>query len=112
MPMILKKATVAAGASNDNIVSGSAFEFARMAQLISLAVVQSATGGFSSITSGGDIIAEEFEPAIVATASPIVIPDHMYFTDYMDPGDRLVIRYRNPTAGALDVRTLVQTSAV
>jgi hypothetical protein len=112
MPMILAAQNVAAGAVNNNIISGSAFEFARVRQLVSMGVVQSATGGFSTITSGPDIIAEEFLPAIVALASPIIIPDHMYFTDYMEPGDRLVIRYRNPTGGALDVRALVQTSPV
>ena len=112
MPMILAKQTVGAGGVNNNIISGSAFEFARVRQLVSMGVVQSATGGFSTITSGPDIIAEEFEPAILATANPIIIPDHMYFTDYMEPGDRLVIRYRNPTAGALDTRALVQTSSI
>jgi hypothetical protein len=108
--MILSARNVIAGASDPNIISGSAFEFARTRQVVSMAVVQSATGGFATITSGPDIIAEEFLPAIVALANPIIIPDHMYFTDYMEPGDRLVIRYRNPTGGALDVRALVQAS--
>ena len=30
----------------------------------------------------------------------------------MEQGDRLVIRYRNPTGGALTARALVQTSAL
>lgn len=110
MPMILIESSVAAGAVNSNIVSGSAFEFARTRQIVSLGVVQSATGGFATITSGPDIIAEEFSVPILTTYP--IIPDNMYFTDYMEPGDRLVIRYRNPTGGALTVRALVQTSAV
>ena len=107
MPMILVEASVAAGAVNNNLVSGSAFEFA---QLVSLGVVQSATGGFATITSGPDIIAEEFSAPILTTYP--IIPDNMYFTDVMEAGDRLVIRYRNPTGGALTVRALVQTSPV
>jgi hypothetical protein len=110
MPMILVESSVAAGAVNNNIVSGSAFEFARTRQLMSCGVVQSATGGFTTITSGADIIAEEFSVPILTTYP--IIPDNMYFTDYMEQGDRLVIRYRNPTAGALTVRALVQTSAI
>jgi hypothetical protein len=110
MPMILVESSVAAGAVNNNIVSGSAFEFARLRQLVSIGVVQSATGGFTTITSGPDIIAEEFSVPILTTYP--IIPDNMYFTDYMEAGDRLVIRYRNPTAGALTVRALVQTSPV
>jgi hypothetical protein len=108
MPMILIESSVAAGAVNSNIVSGSAFEFARTRQLMSCGVVQSATGGFTTITSGPDIIAEEFSVPILTTYP--IIPDNMYFTDWMEQGDRLVIRYRNPTAGALTVRALVQTS--
>ena len=110
MPMILVEALVAAGAVNNNIVSGSAFEFARTRQLVSIGVVQSATGGFTTITSGPDIIAEEFSVPILTTYP--IIPDNMYFTDYMEAGDRLVIRYRNPTGGGLTVRSLVQTSPV
>jgi len=45
----------------------------------------------------------------ILTTFPI-IPDNMYFTDWMEAGDRLVIRYRNPTGGALTVLALVQTS--
>lgn len=110
MPMILIETSVAAGAVNSNLVSGSAFEFARVRQLMSTGVVQSATGGFATITSGPDIIAEEFSVPILTTYP--IIPDNMYFTDLMEQGDRLVIRYRNPTGGALTARAVVQTSAV
>jgi len=34
----------------------------------------------------------------------------MYFTDVLNSGDRLVIRYRNPTAGAIVLSTVVQIS--
>lgn len=110
MPMILRETAVLTLVTNDNLVSGSAFEFARTRQLVSIGLVQSATGGFATITSGPDIIAEEFMVPIKTTYP--IIPDEMYFTDYMDAGDRLVIRYRNPTGGTLTVRTLVQTSPV
>ena len=87
MPMILIETSVAAGAVNTNLVSGSAFEFARQRQLMSCGVVQSATGGFATITSGPDIIAEEFSAPILTTYP--IIPDNMYFTDVMEQGDRL-----------------------
>lgn len=110
MPMIMIETSVAAGAVNNNLVSGSAFEFAKVRQVVSLGVVQSATGGFATIQAGSDIIAEEFSVPILTTYP--VIPDNMYFTDIMEAGDRLVIRYRNPTGGALTVRAVVQTSQV
>jgi len=110
MPMIMIEQSLAAGASNSNLVSGSAYEFARTRQICSLGVVQSATGMFCTIQSGSDIVAEEFSLPILTTYP--IIPDNMYFTDVMEQGDRLVIRVRNPTAGALTARAVVQTSQV
>jgi hypothetical protein len=37
-----------------------------------------------------------------------VVPDEMYFTDVMQPGDRLVLRFRNPTGGAIIAAFVVQ----
>ncbi len=110
MPMIMIETAVAAGAVNTNLVSGSAFEFAQRRQVVSLGLAQSATGGFATIQAGADVVAEEFSVPIL-TRYPI-IPDEMYFTDVMEPGDRLVVRYRNPTGGALTARLVVQTSAI
>lgn len=110
MPVIQIETPVAAGAVNNNLVSGSAYEFARRRQVVSIGLVQSATGGFATIQAGADVIAEEFSPAI-KTSFPI-IPDEMYYTDVMEPGDRLVLRYRNPTAGAITVRAIVQIQEV
>lgn len=108
MPVIQREVSVAAGAVNENLLAGSAFEFARQNSLVSLGVVQSATGGFCTIQSGADIVAEEFSPAI-KTAYPI-IPDEMYYADVAAAGDRLVVRARNPTGGALIFRVICQVT--
>lgn len=108
MPVIMKETSVAAGAVNENILAGSAFEFARQNSLVSIGIAQSATGGFATIQAGPDIVAEEFSPPI-ATVYP-VIPDNMYFSDVAAAGDRLVVRYRNPTGGALTVRVVAQVT--
>jgi hypothetical protein len=108
--MIMIEASLAAGAVNNNIFSGSAFEFSRGRNIVSIGIGQSATGMFCTLQAGADIIAEEFLLPIL-TRYP-VIPDEMYFTDVMENGDRLVGRVRNPTAGALTVRSVVQMSAI
>jgi hypothetical protein len=110
MPMIMIESTIAAGASNNNLVSGSAFEFSRGRNVVSIGLVQSATGMFGTIQAGADIVAEEFSLPILTTYP--IIPDNMYFTDVMENGDRLVLRVRNPTAGSLTARAAVQMSAI
>lgn len=110
MPVIQRTESIAAGAVSQNAIAGSAYEFARTRQVVSIGVAQSATGMFTLIQSGADIVAEEFEPSIL-TRYPI-IPDEMYYNDVMEIGDRLVIRTRNPTGGALTLRTIVQISQV
>lgn len=108
-PMIMIEESIAAGAVNPNLYTGSAFEFARQRGIISIAVAQSATGMFCTLQAGGDIIAEEFSMPI-KTSYPI-IPDEFYFTDVVEAGDRIVARVRNPTGGALTARSVVQLSA-
>lgn len=110
MPVIQIEQSIGAGAVNNNLVAGSAFEFARRRAIVSMGWMQAATGGFLTLQAGADVIAEEFSPAI-ATRYPI-IPDEMYYTDIMEAGDRLVCRYRNPTAGAIIVRGVAQMSDV
>lgn len=110
MPVIQRSEALLTTATSQNTIAGSAYEFARSRQVVSIGVVQSATGLFATIQSGSDIVAEEFEPFILTT--PPVIPDHMYYNDVMEIGDRLVIRVRNPSGGTLTVRTLVQLSGI
>lgn len=104
--VIQKETSVAAGGSNDNVLSGSAFEYLRAPSLISAGVVASATGAFITIQVGPTIVLEESPPA-VKTTMPIV-PDDFLYQAAGAPGDRLVIRARNPTGGAITIRTVVQ----
>lgn len=104
MPAIQAEASVAANATNSNIFSGSAFEYARGRQLLSLGVTASATGTLTTIQSGADIILEE-SPTFIKTSFPVV-PDEMFYNDIMEPFDRLRVQVRNTTGGALTGRAL------
>lgn len=104
--VIQKETSVAAAGSNDNLVSGSAFEYLRAPSLVSIGCVASATGTFITIQVGPTILLEE-SPPTVKTTMPVV-PDDFLYQAYGAPGDRLVIRARNPTAGAITLRTVVQ----
>lgn len=104
MPAMQFETSVAAGGSNTNLFSGSAFEYARGRQALSLGLTAAATGTFASIQSGADIILEESPPFVLATFP--VVPDHMFYNDIMEPFDRLRCAVRNPTAGAVIHRTI------
>ena len=106
MPVIIREQSVAANSTVDNLFSGSAFEFARGAQLVTLGITQSATGLLATFTSGADVVVEESAPPVKTTMP--VIPDDFYASDVAAPGDRYVLRVRNTTAGALTVRAILQ----
>lgn len=108
--VIQKETSIAAGASNDNLLSGSAFEYLRAPAIVSFACVASATGGFITIQAGPTIVLEE-SPPTVKTAMPTV-PDDFLYQAAGAPGDRLVIRARNPTGGAVIFRAVVQVTDV
>lgn len=110
MPVIFREVSVGAGATNDNVFSGSAFEFARQNQVVSMGVTAAATGTFATFQSGGDVVAEEFAPPVL-TRYP-VIPDEMYFNDVQTVGDRNVLRVRNPTGGPVIHRAVLQISPI
>lgn len=108
MPVIMKQVSVPLNGTVENILAGSAFEFARQNSLVSLGVSAAATGTFITFNSGADVVAEEFEPPI-KTIYPI-IPDEMYFSDVAAAGDRLVVRARNTTGAAIIVRVVAQVT--
>jgi len=110
MPVIIRETSIAATTTVDNLFSGSAFEFARRPQLVSLGVTGSATGLQITFTSGADVVLEE-SPPIVKTTMP-VIPDDFVISDVAAPGDRYVLRVRNTTGGALTCRAILQIQDV
>lgn len=115
MSVIQNQLSIAAGASSNNLLAGSAFEFVRTPSLISLGVAATLTGGFIGITVGADLVLEDTPPAVILAATNggyPVIPDEMYYNDVGQPGDRIVIRARNPTGGAIVFSWVVQISAL
>lgn len=104
--VIQKETAVAAAGSNDNFLSGSAFEYLRAPALVSIGVCASATGSFITIQVGPTILLEESPPVVKATMP--VVPDDFLYQAYGAPGDRLVVRGRNPTGGSITFRVVAQ----
>lgn len=111
MPVIQKQISIGANAVNDNILSGSSFEFLRSNSVVSIGMTSDAAGLVANIQSGADIVLEESPLTIKVNAMP-VIPDDFFYNDVGVAGDRLVIRVRNTTAGAIIVRAVVQVTSL
>lgn len=99
MPAIQGSVSVAANSVNDNVISGSQFEYLPYDALIEVGIVGSAAGLLVDVFSGPDVLCEAFA-ASTQNRFP-VYPDDFAFSDYAVAGDRLKIRARNTTGGAL-----------
>jgi len=108
MPMILKSPSIAGGATNENLIAGSAFEFARGRGVVSMGITAAAAGLICNLQAGADIVAEAFELPVLTRYA--IVPDEMYFTDVVEQGDRIVQRVQNTTGGALVARSVTQLS--
>lgn len=106
MPVIQRSGAIAAGQTLQNAVSGSQYEIASRRCVISIGITASAGGLLANVSSGGDIVAEQFP--VDATAAWPVIPDQFVFNDVMEALDRLTIPIANPTAGPINYFLIVQ----
>ena len=96
MPAIQAEVSVPANATNPSLFNGSAFEYSRGRNALSLGVTAAATGTLTTIQSGADIVLEE-SATYIATQFPIV-PDQMFYNDIMNPS--IVCACRSGTARA------------
>lgn len=110
MPIIKKEISIAANATNDNIFSGSIYEFLPWNASINLGMLGSATGLVATVNTGSDTVQEE-SPLTVGTVMP-KIPDDMDVQDVAAAGERFVVKVRNTTGGALTVRAIAQIQPI
>jgi len=109
MSGVIQKETSVGVGLTVNLISGSAFEFARRKCLVTIAANAAATGTFLTIQGGPDIILEESPFPVSATLGLFPkIPDDFYYNGVLMAGDRLIVNARNPTAGAVIHRVIAQ----
>jgi hypothetical protein len=99
VPVIQNSVSVAANAVNDNVITGSQFEYLPYNARINFGLVGSATGLLVDVFTGQDIVAESFAPP-TQNRFPLN-PDDFTLQDVARGGERVKIRVRNTTAGAL-----------
>jgi len=96
MPTLMRETVFGAAGVNSNVNSGSIFETARRRWVLSMGIVATVTANFVGINVGPDVVAEEHPPFVLATYP--VIPDHFFYTDVADPGDKVVMFVRATVA--------------
>jgi hypothetical protein len=99
MPMIQVTGSVAANTTNDNVIQGSQFEYLPYPASLEFGMVGSATGLLADAYSGQDILCEAM--AISTQNRFPVYPDDYTLTDAANGGERVKVRIRNTTGGAL-----------
>lgn len=99
MPLIQSSTSIAAGAVNDNVLAGSQFEFLPYNAALRFALNGSATGLVADVYSGQDVLAEQM--GVNALNRTPINPDDFLLSDVAGGGERIKIRCRNPTGGAL-----------
>jgi|SRR6266853_828782 len=99
MAYIQTSTSIGATSVNDNVISGNQFEFAPFNGITELGLVASATGIEVDVLVGAEAFVTRMLPSI-QNRFP-VYPDDFTLRFGMLRGDRIVIRARNTTGGAL-----------
>lgn len=99
MPTVQLSVAVAANDINDNVLGGSQFEFLPYNAFLEFGLQGSAIGLVFDVFTGQDTICESFEPAIDNRFAKY--PDEYTLNDVAAAGERVKIRARNTTGGAL-----------
>lgn len=101
-------ASVAANTVVQNAMSGKSAEFATEPSIVSLGVAGSAVGMMTSLIIGDEVVVDDQEVP-VGTTLP-AFPDQILAQGGAVPGDRIVVKLRNSTGGALTayVKVLIE----
>lgn len=99
MPLIQQSTTILANATNDNIYSGSQWEFLPFNAALLFGFNASAIGLEIDVYTGQDVLVETMIPLIKATMP--IFPEDYGLEDVAAGGERIKARVRNTTGGSL-----------
>jgi len=109
MPTILVTTTDAADGSTTSPLTGSQYEYLPFDAFVEFAIYADTADTFTvTVFSGTDVLMQSSTLPILATAVPIIYPDHFYLNDTALAGERLGIQAVNGTGGIGSFRTLVR----
>lgn len=110
MPVMTDRQSVAANATVQNALAGKIGEFAEADEAVRLYATASAVGLNVSLLIGGVVILDDQE--VNAQNRMPLVPDDFVAEAGALAGERLIVRYRNTTAGAITAFTRVEGDPV
>lgn len=102
--------SVAANATITNVLAGKIFEFAQRPSLAQIYATASAVGLNISFVVGNEVIVDDQE--VNAQNRLPIVPDDLVAQAGAVRGDRMVLRLRNTTGGAITAFTRVDLNPV
>jgi hypothetical protein len=106
VPVIQDEVSVGASSTVANVIAGSIYEYLPFNALVEVAVAQQ-SGNIGdvrvTVNSGPDTLMEEGAIGSLSATAMVKYPDDFYLSDQAAAGDRLTIKLRNTTAGAIVV---------
>jgi len=99
MPVITNATSIAADSTSANLLAGDINEFLGRASVVSLFCTGAAVGLRAQLLIGASVVIDD-QPISDANRFPIT-PDDFLSRGGGLPGDRLTLRFRNTTAGAI-----------
>jgi hypothetical protein len=103
MPVMNDRQSVGANATIQNVLAGKIGEFLSMPGTVSLYATASAVGLNVSLLVGGQALVDDQE-VNAQNRMPLIPDDHLASVNGLQ-GDRVVVRLRNTTAGAITAFT-------
>jgi len=108
--MTVRGVSVAAGANSGNVLTGKLFEFLERPSVVSVYPVGSAVGLQLTFNVGGEVFVQGEE---ISGANRFPTRNEDKLADgFGGAGERIVISFFNPTAGALTVFLVVDVNAI
>jgi hypothetical protein len=109
MPTISKRFSIAAGATVDNALANSQYEFAPFDGTIEVGIFSSVNLVTCAVFSGPDVLAEPGTGVAFGTGEALpVYPDHYPFEDEVAAKDRLKVSLVNGNAGTAIVNVVLR----
>jgi hypothetical protein len=105
VPLLTNRQSVAANATISNVFAGQLHEFLQTRALLRIYGTASAVGLNTSVIIGDEVIIDDQE--LSAQNRMPIIPDDFVAEGAGFKGDRVVVRLRNTTAGAITAFTRV-----